>query len=75
MEVRLIAHLGLPALLAILAIFMLILGVGELPQTGKAPGWTLLRVTDRGLATSPASCMAAIAEPMGRHGGAASVAL
>ena len=38
MEVRLTPHLGVPELLIILVIFVLVFGVGKLPQVGKALG-------------------------------------
>jgi sec-independent protein translocase protein TatA len=37
-EVRLMPHLGMPELLIVLVIFMLVFGVGKLPQVGKALG-------------------------------------
>ena len=37
-EVRVMPHLGVPELLIILVIFMLIFGVGKLPEVGKALG-------------------------------------
>jgi len=38
MEVRLMPHLGVPELLIILLIFVLVFGVGKLPQIGKVVG-------------------------------------